>query len=111
PMSRLIVLALVAALVSVIPTGAYAQSNDLQDKKIADLTAKIEKLEARVAQLEKQLATGRPAAQSDGRAPEAQIQQLKNQARARMRKDRDKYTPQQIQEAEQLYQTANKNWR
>ena len=91
---------------------ARAQSrDDSEDKKLAELQARIVKLERRVAELEKSLATTKPAGSSDGRASEAQIQQLKSQARARMRKDREKYSQEQIQQAEQLYQVANKNWR
>jgi TolA-binding protein len=33
------------------------------------------------------------------------------EARQRMRQDRDRYTPEQLKEAEDLYQVANKDWR
>jgi TolA-binding protein len=104
--------ALLAATISIAPMVAQAQSTDSQDRKLAELQAKIDKLEARVAELEKQLAeVSKSTATAEAARGEAQKQQLQAKARARIRKDRDKYTPQQIQEAEQIYQTANKNWR
>jgi tetratricopeptide (TPR) repeat protein len=95
---------------------AAAQSAKPEEQRLAELQARLDKLELRVAALEKQLPTTRPAAASpaasaDGRGPEAQRQQLMAKARARMRQDSTRYSAEQIQEAESLYQTANKNWR
>src|SRR5262245_61912890 len=106
----------------VAPYPVHAQASDPESSRIAELQAKLDKLEARVALLEKKVADDSPTTQAipatqpgaqsaDGRAPEAQRQALQAQARARMRKDREKYTQAQIAEAEQLYQVANKNWR
>src|SRR5437762_3243605 len=52
-MSRLMLAALLAAAMYIAPMVAQAQPADSQDKKIADLQVKIDKLEARVAALEK----------------------------------------------------------
>ena len=90
---------------------ARCAPDDSKDQTITELQAKVAALEARVTALEKQVGAGKINAPADGRAPEAQIQQLKNQARARMRKDQEEYSKEQLQQAEQLYQVANKNWR
>ncbi|MGJ8644862.1 MAG: hypothetical protein ACSHX9_15760 [Luteolibacter sp.] len=42
---------------------------------------------------------------------EAARTELKEQARERMRQDRDEYSRQELGEIEELYQVANKNWK
>src|SRR4051812_49126625 len=44
-------------------------------------------------------------------APEEQVRAEQSKARARMRADSRTYKPEQIKEAEELYQAANKKWR
>lgn len=51
-----------------------------------------------------------PATQPSA-ATDAQKNSAKQKARERAGKDRGKYTPEQLKEAEELYQVANKNWR
>jgi hypothetical protein len=67
-----------------------------------ELQAKIKQLEDRVAQLESAL---EPFLQQQ------RVAAIREQARARMRKDLDIYSQEQLQEIEQLYQVANKKWR
>ena len=111
------------------PSGARAD-DAAKDEQIRELQAKVQKLEARLAEVEKRLATLTPkvgeaakgAAQSPAQpaaggaaaaeqAPPAQRQKLQALAKQRMRKDLQKHTPDQLKEAEALYQVANKNWR
>ena len=49
--------------------------------------------------------------QAGDKAPRAQIDAEIAKARARMRQDARRYSQQQLKEAEQLYQVANKQWR
>lgn len=67
------------------------------------LLERIAALEERVAKLE----SSESATASVAAARQAQ----KINARQRMARDRGKYSSDQLAEAEQLYQTANKNWR
>jgi hypothetical protein len=130
----------VGFVVCVLAGGAVAQQADApaeadKDKRIAELAAQVEKLEARLAALEKQLApllaragegaqpAAQPAAAQAGarqaaqaavageQVPEAQRQRLQAKARQRMQQDAKKYSRDQLREAEQLYQVANSNWR
>ena len=52
-----------------------------------------------------------PAAGDSPAAPAEQVHAEQAKARARMRADARTYKPEQIREAEQLYQVANKKWR
>jgi hypothetical protein len=94
----------VAALL--VALGARVVRADEKDKQIADLQDRVAKLEAKIADLQKQLAP--LLAKSDN---EAQRAKLAARARERMRKDGQTHTAEQINDAEQLYQVANKNWR
>ena len=67
-----------------------------------EVQAKIKQLEDRVAQLESAL---EPFLQQQ------RVAAIREQAQARMRKDREIYSQEQLQEIEQLYQVANKKWR
>lgn len=51
------------------------------------------------------------ADERDGMADATQRETLKLKARQRARQDAKKYSKAQLQEAEELYQVANKNWR
>lgn len=66
------------------------------------LQAKIKQLEDRVTQLESALA---PFLQQQ------RVAAIREEARARMRKDLEIYSQEQLQEIEQLYQVANRKWR
>ena len=112
------------------PTGARAD-DAAKDEQIRQLQAQVQKLEARLAEVEKMLASlmpkagdaAAPAAATAGaprpaagpaaveQAPAAQRQKLQARAKQRMRQDLQKHTPDQLREAEALYQVANKNWR
>lgn len=89
-----------------------------------DKDEEIRMLRARIAELEKQLAaatqpTGSqaaaPGAPADAPALEeatrAERDALRNKARQRSQKDAAKYTPEELADAESLYQTANNDWR
>jgi len=45
------------------------------------------------------------------KAPRIQIDRQIGKARLRMRQDQQKHTPEQLKQAEELYQVPNKNWR
>ena len=125
-------------LATVLACAAVARAADApadadKDRQIKELQAQVQKLEARLAALEKQVgpllakggdaaeqpaaqpAAARPGAQAPatggGQVPQAQRDKLVAKARARMRQDAQKASRQQLQEAEALYQVANKNWR
>lgn len=116
-------------MVGLASPGARAQ-DAAKDEQIRELQAKVQKLEARLAEVEKLLATlmpkageaakdqaqspaqpGAAGAATAEQAPPAQRQKLQALAKQRMRKDLQKHTPDQLKEAEALYQVANKNWR
>ena len=108
---------------------AGAGTGDEKDKQIRELREQVKKLEARLAELEKQVkplvarqgggaggaeaqAAAKPApAQQAGMRDEARARQAQLKARARMRLDSKKHTPEELGQAEELYQVANKNWR
>ena len=119
---------------SLAPAGARGQdaADAAKDEQIRQLQAQVQKLEARLAEVEKALASltakagdagaapapagaaapggaSRPAAVEQ--APLALRQKLQARAKQRMRQDLQKHTPDQLREAEALYQVANKNWR
>jgi len=54
---------------------------------------------------------GGARAAADEQVPAARRAKLVAQARQRMRQDTQKYSREQLREAEDLYQVANKNWR
>lgn len=95
---------------------APAMAQEAQDKD-----EQIRVLKARIAELEAQLVAatqpGGPqsAATADKPALEdasrAERDALIAKARQRARKDAGKYKPEEMAEAESLYQTANKDWR
>jgi TolA-binding protein len=77
-----------------------------KDAEIRELRSRVEKLEARLAELEKQLG---PALAKSG--AEQERAKLTAKAHERMRQDLQTHTAEQIGQAEALYQVANKNWR
>ena len=75
-------------------------------------TLKIEALEKRVAALEARVAkldSVTAPAVKQANAEQMRADQ-KTKARARMRKDREIYSNEELREIESLYQVANKNW-
>ena len=109
-------------------TGAAASDNN--DAQIRELREQVKKLEARLAELEKQVKPlvaqrgggGAAAGGGDNDAKpaaavqpatrnEALVRQAQVKARARMRQDARKHSSEEIGSAEELYQVANKNWR
>ena len=105
----------VACVLAVIVGGtayrpALAQDAADQNRRIRQLEDKVAKLEARLAELEKRVG---PVVAKQSTEQDDQTRRQKQQllARERMRKDLQKHNRQQLGEAEQLYQVANKNWR
>jgi hypothetical protein len=92
-------IACIAVLLCLAP---IVRADDDQAKQIAELKAKVATLEQRVAALEKILAPMQTNAQQ---------KTLREMFEKRMAADAKKYKPDQLREAEQLYQTMNKNWR
>ena len=90
---------------------AAPDSADDKDGQIRELTERVQKLEARVAALEKQ--ARQPVAKSGAASPAAADEvkaRLAARAHDRMRLDLKTHTPEQIGEAEALYQVANKDF-
>ncbi len=87
------------------PTSAQTTQPD-KDQQITELTQRVAELERRLTALEEQALPLIEQALNQQRRDKA-----KAAARARMRQDRGKYSPQVLGQVEQLYQTANKNWR
>ena len=81
---------------------SIVRADDDQDKTIAELKARVATLEKRVETLEKLLAP----LQAD-----AQRKALRKQFERRVDQDEKKYSSSQLFEAENLYQTMNKQWR
>jgi tetratricopeptide (TPR) repeat protein len=81
---------------------SIVRADDDQDKTIAELKARVATLEKRVETLEKLLAP----LQAD-----AQRKALREQFERRVDQDEKKYSSSQLFEAENLYQTMNKQWR
>ncbi|MEZ6191754.1 MAG: hypothetical protein R3C45_10755 [Phycisphaerales bacterium] len=93
------------ALFSAAPNSVQSDHPD-KDAQIAELTERVAALETRLAELEEQAMPLIEQARSEMRREKAQAA-----ARARMRQDRGKYSPEVLGEVEELYQTANKDWR
>ena len=120
PAWRVLVVAMFAAL-PVVP--ALAQETATQkDEQLRQLRERVQQLEERLAKAEAELAAARASTaaaqeqaagqqQDDAAATREQIDAQRNKARARSRQDAKNYQPEQLAEAEQLYQVANKNWR
>ena len=87
---------------------AAPESADDKDRTIRELTERVHKLEARVAALEKQ--AKQPVAKSPSAAADELKATLSARAHERMRQDLKTHTPEQIGEAEALYQVANKDF-
>jgi TolA-binding protein len=73
--------------------------------EIAELKVRVMALEKRCAELE----VGLRALQAQAR-PEERVAAKRADARQRMRRDVELYTPEQLREIESLYQVANQKW-
>lgn len=104
PMATVALLAL-AAFFCAAPSGVQSDRPD-KDARIAELTERVAALETRLAELEEQAMPLIERARSEMLREKARAA-----ARARMRQDRGKYSPEVLGEVEDLYQTANKDWR
>src|SRR3712207_5310604 len=92
------------------PVAAAQAAGDAKDRQIQELQAQVKRLEARLAELEKKVAPilanqgggGAEAAAARPAAQNAQVLQQKNQikARERMRADRKKHKPDELDRAE-----------
>jgi cell division protein FtsB len=99
--------ALLAAVVFFAAPGpVHAQEVTDKDQQIAELTERVAELERRLTDLEAKALPLIEQAAAQQRRDKARAA-----ARARMRQDRGKYSPEVLGEVEELYQTANKNWR
>jgi len=87
-------------------TESESPSKQDKDAEIGELRSRVQKLEARLAELEKQLG---PLLAKTG--AEQERAKLTAKAHDRMRQDLQTHTAEQIGQAEALYQAANKNWR
>ena len=76
-------------------------------QSVGELRQRIEKLEARVAKLE--AAAG--GAQETKGSKEQSAESERAKAKARMRKDLEVYSSEDLGKIEKLYQVANKDWR
>lgn len=105
PLTKTAVLLTAVAFFCDLPKTVQADSSD-RDVQIAALTERVAVLEARLAELED---LAMPLIE------QARFEQRRDKARAaarvRMRQDRGKYSPEVLSEVEELYQTANKDWR
>lgn len=99
------VLLLATVFACAAPARAQATQPD-KDQRIAELTERVAELERRLTELEERALPLIEQARKQQRRDKA-----KAAARARMRRDRGKYSPEVLGQVEQLYQTANKNWR
>jgi TolA-binding protein len=100
--------ALVLLLATLFTCSAPTQAQTTQpdkDQQLAQLSQRIAELERRLTELEEQALPLIEQAKIQFRRDKA-----KAAARARMRQDRGKYSPEILGQVEQLYQTANKNW-
>jgi hypothetical protein len=103
-------------LIAVLLAGACprtvgaADSPDDQSRQLRELQEKVAKLEGRLAELEKRVG---PVVAKQANDQDVQARAKKQQllARQRMSDDLKKHNRKQLQEAEQLYQVANKDWR
>ena len=77
-----------------------------KDAQIAALTERVTELERRLTELEEKALPLIQQAAAEQRKQKAQAA-----ARTRMRQDRGKYSPEVLGEVEELYQTANREWR
>ena len=102
---------IVVAFAAVLSTTAIgADAADEQGRQLRQLQEKVARLESRLAELEKRVGPV-VAKQATEQDDQARLRKQQTLARQRMSQDLKKHNRQQIQEAEQLYQVANKNWR
>lgn len=112
--SHAIVVVALVSLFFAAPADAHdGASAILSDPHFTQMQSQVRRLEERVRELEAKLAKlesrdpPAPAAEAiDGRRVAWQ-----QRARARMARDRQTHSADQLAEAERLYQTANQNWR
>ncbi len=93
------------ALFCAAPSTVQTSEPD-KDARIAELTERVAELERRLTDLEEKAMPLIEQALVEQRRDKARAA-----ARARMRQDRGKYSPEVLSEVEALYQTANKQWR
>ena len=104
------VVMVVLSLLTAARVAGAAGSADDQAKQLRELQDKVTKLEARLAELEKRVGPV-VAKQATEQDVQARVKKQQTLARQRMSQDLKKRDRKQLQEVEQLYQVANKNWR
>ena len=99
------VLLTAVAFLCAAPKAVQGEEAD-KDARIAALTERVAELERRLTELEQKAMPLIEQAAAQQRREKAQAA-----ARARMRQDRGKYSPEVLGKVEELYQVANKQWR
>jgi beta-lactamase regulating signal transducer with metallopeptidase domain/TolA-binding protein len=108
-MSRLarFVLVTLLLILPVVPVRAADENSD-DKERIAQLEKRVKELESRLAAAEKKVD---PRAADPAAATREQIDAQIAKARERMRADRKSHNAEDLEECEQLYQVANRQWR
>lgn len=91
---------LLVVIIALAPCVAFAD----ESAQVAALKRQVAELDRRVSELEKKASRGEVTPDEARAARRAMFTQ-------RMAQDQKKYTSEQLREAEQLYQVANKDWR
>lgn len=91
------------AMAGLPATGVWAASP--QDRQIQALEERVQALEERTARLEQKA----PGAETETAAA-AETTDRRARVQQRFERDRTLYTPEQLQDVEQLYQVANRQW-
>ena len=106
---RLMTVVLLVAIGFMCAAPDSVQSSQPQQKDkdtvIAELTERVAELERRLDELE---AKALPLIEEA--AAKQRVDNARSKARARMRRDRGKYSPEVLGKVEELYQTANRHW-
>ncbi len=103
----LLVLVGTLLVLPVVP-GCAADKTSQDRERIAQLEKRIKELEGRLAATEKKVD---PQAANPAAAAREQIDAQIGKARQRMRADRNTHNAEELEECEQLYQVANRQWR
>lgn len=92
-----------------------AAAREGKDQEVTELKERVRELEERLARAERMMAQAGAGQQKQVAdplaAPRPQVEAQIAKARARMRADAKQHGPDAMQDAEQLYQVANRNWR
>jgi TolA-binding protein len=110
-MSRCAALLSILIATALLAAPVFGQDGAEKDKRIAELEQQVTTLKQQLAEKDTQLVKLREQLAAAGPETKAAQDTARLAARKRMQQDAQKYTREQLSEAEQLYQVANKNWR